>query len=80
MIRGELEDQYEFRRVEVVGPSVSADLTTAATIGVLVSLLAILIYIWVRFKWQFAAGAIVATLHDVLLTIGLFVVTAWSSI
>ncbi|WP_428428581.1 protein translocase subunit SecDF [Pararhizobium sp.] len=75
MIRGELEDEYEFRRVEVVGPSVSGDLTTAATIGVLASLLAILIYIWVRFEWQFAAGAIVATLHDVLLTIGLFVVT-----
>ncbi|MBP1856729.1 protein translocase subunit SecDF [Rhizobium herbae] len=75
MIRGELEDAYEFRRVEVVGPSVSGDLTTAATIGVLASLLAILIYIWVRFEWQFAAGAIVATLHDVLLTIGLFVVT-----
>jgi len=75
MIRGELEDAYEFRRVEVVGPSISGDLTRAATIGVLVSLLAILIYIWVRFEWQFAAGAIVATLHDVLLTIGLFVVT-----
>ncbi len=75
LIRGELEDAYEFRRVEVVGPSVSGDLTKAATIGVLASLLAILIYIWVRFEWQFAAGAIVATLHDVLLTIGLFVVT-----
>ena len=75
LIRGDLEDAYEFRRVEVVGPSVSGDLTKAATIGVLASLLAILIYIWVRFEWQFAAGAIVATLHDVLLTIGLFVVT-----
>jgi SecD/SecF fusion protein len=75
LIRGELEDTYEFRRVEVVGPSVSGDLTTAATIGVLGSLLAILVYIWFRFEWQFAAGAIVATLHDVLLTIGLFVVT-----
>ncbi|WP_275782355.1 protein translocase subunit SecDF [Pararhizobium gei] len=75
LVRGELEDAYDIRRVEVVGPSVSGDLTTAATLGVLVSLLAILIYIWVRFEWQFAAGAIVATLHDVLLTIGLFVVT-----
>jgi len=75
LIRGELEDAYEFRRVEVVGPSVSGELTRAATIGVLASLLAILVYIWVRFEWQFALGAIVATLHDVLLTIGLFVVT-----
>lgn len=75
VIRDELEDAYELRRVEVVGPSVSGDLTTAATIGVLASLMAILVYIWVRFEWQFAAGAIVATLHDVLLTIGLFVLT-----
>ncbi|OJF89940.1 protein translocase subunit SecDF [Pararhizobium antarcticum] len=75
LIRGELEDAYDFRRVEVVGPSVSGELTRAATIGVLASLLAILVYIWVRFEWQFAIGAIVATLHDVLLTIGLFVVT-----
>ncbi len=75
LIRGELEDSYEFRRVEVVGPSVSGELTRAATLGVLASLLAILVYIWVRFEWQFALGAIVATLHDVLLTVGLFVVT-----
>ena len=75
LIRGELEDAYEFRRVEVVGPSVSGELTRAATIGVLASLFAILVYIWVRFEWQFAIGAIVATLHDVLLTVGLFVVT-----
>lgn len=68
LVRGELEDDYEFRRVEVVGPSVSGDLTLAATIGIVASLLAILIYIWVRFEWQFAAGAIVATLHDVLLS------------
>ncbi|HTO32625.1 MAG TPA: protein translocase subunit SecDF [Pararhizobium sp.] len=75
LIRSELEDAYEFRRVEVVGPTISGDLTKAATIGVLGSLLAIIVYIWFRFEWQFAAGAIVATLHDVLLTIGLFVVT-----
>jgi SecD/SecF fusion protein len=75
LIRGELEDAYEFRRVEVVGPTISGDLTAAATIGVMASLAAILLYIWFRFEWQFAAGAIVATLHDVLLTLGLFVVT-----
>ncbi|WP_075288897.1 protein translocase subunit SecD [Pararhizobium arenae] len=75
IVRGELEDSYDVRRVEVVGPSVSGELTRAATIGILISLLAIIIYIWVRFEWQFSVGAIVATLHDVLLTIGLFVVT-----
>ena len=75
LVRQELQDQYEFRRVEVVGPAVSSDLTANATIGVGVSLLLILIYIWFRFEWQFAAGAIIATLHDVILTLGLFVVT-----
>ncbi|MBB4064974.1 protein translocase subunit SecDF [Gellertiella hungarica] len=75
LIRSELEDTYEFRRVEVVGPSVSGELTTMATLGVLASLAAILIYIWVRFEWQFALGAIIATLHDVILTLGLFVFT-----
>lgn len=75
LIRSELEEQYEFRRVEVVGPSVSGELTAMATLGVLASLGAILIYIWIRFEWQFALGAIIATLHDVILTLGLFVFT-----
>ncbi|MDO9415358.1 protein translocase subunit SecDF [Pararhizobium sp.] len=74
-VRDELEDEYEFRRVDVVGPSVSGDLTWSATVGVLVSLGAILLYVWLRFEWQFAAGAIIATLHDVLLTLGLFALT-----
>ncbi len=64
---------YDFRRVEVVGPAVSGELTKTATLGVLAALAAILIYIWLRFEWQFAVGAIVATLHDVILTLGLFV-------
>ena len=72
-VRGELEDQYDFRRVEVVGPVVSGELTQSATIGVATALLFILIYIWFRFEWQFAVGAIIATLHDVILTLGLFV-------
>lgn len=75
LIRGELEDAYEFRRVEVVGPTISAALARAATLGIAVSLLSILVYLWVRFEWQFAAGAIIATLHDVLIVIGLFVLT-----
>ncbi|MDQ0457213.1 protein translocase subunit SecDF [Rhizobium paknamense] len=74
-VRSELEEQYEFRRTEVVGPSVSGELTKSATIGVLISLAAILVYIWVRFEWQFAVGAIIATLHDVILTLGLYVIT-----
>jgi SecD/SecF fusion protein len=76
-VRGELEAQYDFRRVEVVGPSVSNDLSFMATIGVAISLIGILIYIWFRFEWQFAIGAIIATLHDVIFTIGLFVITGF---
>lgn len=75
LIRGELEETYEFRRVEVVGPAVSGELTLLATLGVLASLVAVVVYIWFRFEWQFAFGAIIATLHDVILTIGLFVFT-----
>jgi SecD/SecF fusion protein len=74
-VRDELSSQYDFRRVEVVGPSVSGELARTGAIGVAVALLGILIYIWLRFEWQFAVGAIVATLHDVILTIGMFVVT-----
>lgn len=74
-VRAGLEDRYEFRRTEVVGPSVSGELTKSATIGVLISLMAILVYIWIRFEWQFAAGAIIATLHDVILTLGLYVIS-----
>ncbi|WP_454849245.1 protein translocase subunit SecDF [Rhizobium binxianense] len=75
LVRGELGEEYDFRRVEVVGPAVSGKLTLTATLGVLASLAVILIYIWIRFEWQFAAGAIVATLHDVILILGLFVLT-----
>ncbi|MCT8997216.1 protein translocase subunit SecDF [Chelativorans intermedius] len=74
-VRDELEADYNFRRVEVVGPTVSNELARAGTIAVLVSLLAILIYIWLRFEWQFAVGAILATLHDVIMTVGFFVIT-----
>ncbi|AJY47142.1 protein translocase subunit SecDF [Martelella endophytica] len=74
-VRDALQNDYTFSRVEVVGPVVSGELTRSATIGVLASLAAILIYIWFRFEWQFAVGAIIATAHDVLLTIGIFVLT-----
>jgi SecD/SecF fusion protein len=74
-VRGELENQYDFRRVEVVGPTVSGELAKQGTIGMLVALVGILIYVWFRFEWQFAVGAIVATVHDLIMTIGFFVVT-----
>ncbi|MGB7433039.1 MAG: protein translocase subunit SecDF [Ahrensia sp.] len=74
-VRAALEADYSIRRVEVVGPTVSGELARAGTIAVLAALFAILVYIWLRFEWQFALGAIIATTHDVLLTIGMFVVT-----
>jgi preprotein translocase SecF subunit len=61
-----------YRRVEFVGPKVSGDLLWAGTQASLYALIAILVYIWFRFEWQFAIGAVVATLHDTLTTIGLY--------
>jgi len=69
-----LEEDYEFRRVEVVGPTVSSELAWNGTIGVLASLVAMLIYIWIRFEWQFGLGAVISTLHDVIAMVFLFVV------
>lgn len=69
---GAMEDDYEKRRQEVVGPTVSGELARAGTIAVIASLLAIMVYIWFRFEWQFALGAVLATMHDVILTIGMF--------
>ncbi|MEW6631986.1 MAG: protein translocase subunit SecDF [Pseudomonadota bacterium] len=74
-VRGELQDQYDFRRVEVVGPTVSGELAKQGTIAMLIALVGILLYVWFRFEWQFAVGAIIATVHDVVMTIGFFVIT-----
>jgi preprotein translocase subunit SecF len=72
-VRQAFADTVEFRRVETVGPRVSSELAYDGTIALVVTLIAILIYIWFRFEWQFAIGAIVATGHDVLMTLGFFV-------
>ena len=69
-----LLDDYEFRRVEVVGPTVSSELAWSGLMGVLASLGAMLVYIWIRFEWQFGLGAVISTLHDVIMMIGLYVV------
>lgn len=71
-VRTALSDQYEFRRVESVGPTVSSELAWAGTMGVLASLVAMLMYIWFRFEWQFGLGAVIATVHDVTMMIGLY--------
>jgi len=67
-----LGNGYEFRRVENVGPKVSAELLNSGLIAIVVALGAMLFYIWIRFEWQFSIGAIVALFHDVILTMGVF--------
>tara|TARA_B100001029_G_C14992841_1_gene413107 strand:+ start:60 stop:959 length:900 start_codon:yes stop_codon:yes gene_type:complete len=67
-----LGNGFEFRRVENVGPKVSSELLKSGIIAIGLSLVAMLIYIWIRFEWQFSLGAIVALFHDVLITLGIF--------
>ena len=67
-----LEVNFNFRRVENVGPKVSGELLRAGLIAISLSLAAMLFYIWIRFEWQFSLGAIIALVHDVILTIGFF--------
>ena len=62
----------DFRRVENVGPKVSAELLRSGVIAIGLSLAAMLLYIWIRFEWQFSLGAILALFHDVILTLGIF--------
>ena len=71
-IKAVLGDSVIYRRVEVVGPKVSSELAQTGAIAVFAAIFAVLIYIWFRFEWQFAVGAIAALVHDVVLTIGLF--------
>jgi preprotein translocase SecF subunit len=63
---------FNFRKVESVGPKVSAELLRSGIIAICLSLAAMLLYIWIRFEWQFSLGAILALFHDVILTLGVF--------
>tara|TARA_Y100000590_G_scaffold146006_1_gene167861 strand:- start:781 stop:1674 length:894 start_codon:yes stop_codon:yes gene_type:complete len=65
-------DNVDFRRVENVGPKVSAELLKSGIVAIGLSLAAMLLYIWIRFEWQFSLGAILALFHDVILTLGIF--------
>ena len=65
-------NNFDFRRVENVGPKVSAELLRSGVIAISVALALMLIYIWIRFEWQFSLGAIIALFHDVIVTLGLF--------
>ena len=67
-----LDANIDFRRVENVGPKVSSELLESSIIAISLALAAMLFYIWVRFEWQFSVGSIIALLHDVVITLGIF--------
>ena len=73
----DLSQTINFRRVEVVGSKISEELTKAGIYSVVIALLLMLFYIWVRFEWQFSLGAIIALMHDVIITIGAFSVVGY---
>lgn len=66
---------YDFRRIEVVGPRVSGELVQSGTLGILLATLGVMVYLWFRFEWQFAVGGAISTLHDLLLMVGFFAIT-----
>ena len=72
-----LGSDFDIRRTEFVGPTVGAELAEKGVLAVIFALMAILVYIWFRFEWQFSIAAILALAHDVLTTIGLFSLTAF---
>ena len=73
IIKNSLSDKsIEYRRTEFVGPKVGGELVKAGILAIIFSLFGILIYIWLRFQWNFALGAIIALIHDVILTLGFF--------
>ena len=73
VIKNSLKDKsVDYRRTEFVGPKVGGELVNAGIIAVIFSLIGILFYIWLRFQWNFAIGAIIALIHDVILTLGFF--------
>jgi preprotein translocase subunit SecF len=74
-VRGALGDSVDYRRVEVVGPRVSGELLYTGILGMFAAIAAILCYLWFRFEWQFALGAMIANVHDIVLTLGFMSIT-----
>lgn len=74
-VRALLGDTVDYRRVEVVGPRVSGELLAYGTLGLMLAIFSILIYLWFRFEWQFALGAMIANVHDIVLTLGFMSIT-----
>ncbi len=76
-LSSDLGSEINFRRVENVGPKVSNELLKSGLLAISLSLAAMLMYIWIRFEWQFSVGAIAALLHDVIITVGIFSILAY---
>ncbi|MBI4970025.1 MAG: protein translocase subunit SecF [Rhodospirillales bacterium] len=74
-VKESLGEGYDYRRTEFVGPKVGEELVKSGILAVVLSVLAIAVYVWFRFEWQFGVGALVATFHDVITTFGLFSIT-----
>ncbi len=74
-VQASLGDSVDYRRTEMVGPRVSGELAQNGILGIISALCLIMVYVWFRFEWQYSLGAVIATLHDVVLTIGFFAVT-----
>ncbi|MBL6951322.1 MAG: protein translocase subunit SecF [Alphaproteobacteria bacterium] len=74
-VRAALGDDLDYRRTEFVGPKVSGELIEAGAIAIALSVVLMLIYIWFRFEWHFGVGAVVALIHDVALSVGMFAIT-----
>ena len=74
-VRAALGNTVTYERVEVVGPSVSTELLSYGTIGLVLAIMCILVYLWFRFEWQFALGAMIANVHDLVLTVGFMSLT-----
>jgi preprotein translocase SecF subunit len=73
-VKEALGDEVEYRRVEIVGPTISGELIASGTIAVVVAMIGILIYVWFRFEWQFGVAAIASLVHDITATIGLYAI------
>jgi len=71
-LRDEFEQDYDFQRVEVVGPTVSDHLSRIGNAALGLALIGVFAYLWLRFRWQFAVGAVLATTHDIIIMIGVF--------
>lgn len=72
LVKQELGDSVQYRRVEVVGPKVSGELVNSGVTAVVLAVALMLVYVWFRFEWQFSIGAVLALVHDVITTIGIF--------